>query len=270
MSIASAQTAQTASLPELPNIVGLLAQYFHGTPMAHFLHTWESVIYSLFVILFLMVIVLLSTRKMSTRPHFLQNLLEMYVSGVDSFVGTVLGKKGREFTPFIGTLFVYILLSNCLGLIPFFKSPSADLSMTFAIAVIVFCYVQSIACREYGFFGYVDHLMGSPRGFIAITLILPLFMFFLHLIGELIKPISLSLRLRSIVWGDEVLLGLLASWGIKGVAILFINYILVVIASVIQAVVFSMLTLVYLAIILCHDEENHKEEIKEENVLLKQ
>lgn len=269
MSIESTQSVTSSSLPELPNIVGLLARYFHGTAIGHFFHTWESVIYSLFVIIFLLIVVVCSTRKMAIRPHFLQNLMEIYVSGVDSFVCTVLGKKGREFTPFIGTLFIYILLSNIIGLIPFLKSPTADLSMTFALAIIVFCYVQSIACREYGFFGYVDHLMGSPRGFIAITLILPLFMFFLHLIGELIKPVSLSLRLRSIIWGDEVLLGLLSSWGIKGVAILFINYILVLIASMIQAVVFSMLTLVYLAIILSHDEESHIEEIKKEEVVLK-
>lgn len=72
MSIESTQTATSSSLPELPNIVGLLARYFHGTAIGHFFHTWESVIYSLFVIIFLLIVVACSTRKMAIRPHFFQ------------------------------------------------------------------------------------------------------------------------------------------------------------------------------------------------------
>jgi len=80
----------------------------------------------------------------------------------------------------------------------------------------------------------------------AFTLIMPAFMLVLHIVSELVRPISLSLRLRSNVYGDDVILALFASWGIKdGFLWLFPNFILVMLTSAIQAAVFSLLTLVY-------------------------
>ena len=77
----------------------------------------------------------------------------------------------------------------------------------------------------------------------------------MHVISELVRPISLSLRLRSNIWGDDILLAVLAGFGLKGVPLLLFNMILVIIASIVQAVVFTLLTTIYFALILVHEKD---------------
>jgi len=79
-------------------------------------------------------------------------------------------------------------------------------------------------------------------------------MFFLHIISELIRPISLSLRLRSNIWGDDMLLAVLAGFGLKAVTLLFFNTLLTILAAVVQACVFCLLTTIYFALVLTHEE----------------
>ena len=146
----------------------------------------------------------------------MQAAFEVIAEGLDNFVCGIMGPKGRKYTPFVGTLFIYILLMNLSGLIPFIKASTASWSTTLALALCVFFYVQYTAIRELGFLGYLDHLAGKQRGALAFTVIMPLFMLILHVLTELIRPISLSLRLRGNIWGDETLIALLSGFGIKG------------------------------------------------------
>lgn len=250
------QPNSMAEHPEFPNFIGLMAERYQGSAFGHFLLTWESTIYSLLVITLLTTAAYFATRKRQLIPGRLQSAAEIFVTTVDDFVCSVLGPKGRKYSPFIGTLFIYILAMNYIGLVPLFKSPTADWSVTLGLAIIVFVYVQYTALKELGFFGYADHLMGKPRGILALSVILPIFLLALHLLGELIRPLSLSLRLRSNVWGDDMLLALLASGGLKALPVLFINTVLVCLFAFIQAVIFSLLTTVYFALILVHDEEH--------------
>jgi F-type H+-transporting ATPase subunit a len=248
------------SAHELPNIIGLLAELNERNAFGHFLHQWESAIYALLVIGLLTTAASFATRKREIIPGRLQSGAEFLVSFVDDFVISILGPRGHKFTPFVGTIFLYILSMNYIGLVPFFKSPSSDLSTTVSLALIVFFYVQYTALAELGFIGYVDHLMGNPRAttfFTAIfTILMAIFMFCLHVIAELVRPISLSLRLRSNVYGDDIILGLFASWGLKGIILLAPNFILVLLTSTIQAAVFSILTLVYFSLVMKHDTEH--------------
>ena len=115
--------------------------------------------------------------------------------------------------------------------------------------------MQYTALRELGFLGYLDHLAGKPRGVIAATVIFPVFMFVLHIITELIRPLSLSLRLRGNIWGDEMLIAVLSRFGVAGLPLLFFNMAMTVLTAVIQAVVFCLLTTIYLALVLDHEEE---------------
>ena len=112
--------------PELPNILTFLEHLFKGTPAEAFLRTWENVIFSLVVVCFLAIISFLSTRKKNIIPGRAQSLLELFVGLVDDFVCGILGPQGRKFTPFIGTLFIYILSMNLIGLVPFMKSSTAS------------------------------------------------------------------------------------------------------------------------------------------------
>ncbi|MCX5704524.1 MAG: F0F1 ATP synthase subunit A, partial [Candidatus Omnitrophica bacterium] len=79
---------------------------------------------------------------------------------------------------------------------------------------------------------------------------------FIEIISELVRPISLSLRLRSNIWGDDMLLGVLAGFGLTGVPLIVFSYFIAIIASVVQAVVFCLLTTIYFALVLTQEEES--------------
>ncbi len=239
---------------ELPNLVTLLAHKSGQSNFAKGLYLWENVIFSLIVVCIISLIAYLASRRRKLVPDRLQNACEAFVGGIDDFVCGILGHKGRKYTPFIGTLFIYIIFMNLFGLIPFMKSPTSSWSTTLALAICVFIYVQYSAIRELGFLGYLDHMMGRPRGFLAFSVFVPLMMFFLHIISELVRPISLSLRLRSNIWGDDMLLAVLSGLGLAGIPLLVFSSLLAILASIVQAVVFSLLSTIYFALVLVHEE----------------
>lgn len=240
--------------PELPDFLLFLADKFKGNVFFKYLYSWEHTAYSLIIVILLSLLVFLASRKRSFIPERLQNAFEIFAEGIDGFVCSILGRKGRKYTPFIGTLFIYILFMNLSGLVPFIKSSTTSWSTTFALAICVFIYVQYTAVKELGFLGYLDHLAGKPRGGIAFSFVIPFLMLLLHIIAELIRPLSLSLRLRSNVWGDDILLAVLANFGIKGLPLLFFNMLMAVLTAVVQAVVFCLLSTIYFALILREED----------------
>ena len=243
---------------ELPNLVTLIADLFHKAPWTEYLIAWENVFFSGVISIALIAVSYLATRKSSMIPGRLQAAIEIFVGGVDDFICGILGPQGRKYVPFIGTLFIYILTMNLIGLVPFMKSSTASWSTTLALALCVFCYLQYTAFKELGLRGYLDHLMGKPRGIVALSVVIPILMLFMEIISELVRPISLSLRLRSNIWGDDLLLGVLAGFGLTGVPLIIFSSFLAIIASVVQAVVFCLLTTIYFALVLTQDEVTEK------------
>ena len=239
---------------ELPNLVTLISDGLKGSPWAQKLVAWENVIFSLLLVSVLSLLAILCSRKKRQVPGRAQNVAEVLAGGLDDFICGILGPQGRRYTPFIGTLFIYILSMNLFGIIPLMKSPTSSWSTTLALALCVFVYVQYSAFKQNGFLGYIDHLMEKPRGFLAFSVVIPLLMFCLHVMGELVKPISLSLRLRSNVWGDDMLLAIMAKFGLVGIPMLFFNTLLAIIAGLVQAVVFCLLTTIYFALVMPHEE----------------
>ena len=239
---------------ELPNLVTLAAQHFKGTRIEEYLSSWENIIFSVLALILISAIAYLASRKITLIPSRLQGAFELFVFAIDDFVCGIMGPKGRAFTPFVGTLFIYILFMNLFGLIPFMKSPTTSWSITLALAITVFIYVQYAGLKELGFLGYIDHMLGKPRGVMAFSIVMPLMMLFLHIVSELVRPISLSLRLRSNIWGDDMLISLTAGFGLKGVPLLLFNSFLAILASVVQAAVFCLLTTIYFALVVTHEE----------------
>lgn len=242
------------TLPELPNIVNFLAEKIKNPAISNFLKTWINIIFSLIISCILISIAFIAARKKKTIPSRFQCAVETFVSGVDGFVCGILGSKGRRFTPFIGTLFIYIITMNLSSLIPFLKASTTSWSVTLALALVAFVYIQYTAFKELGVLGYIDSMMERPRGIIAFSVVIPLLMLFIHIISELVKPISLSLRLRSNVWGDDVLLAIMAGFGIGGLPLLLFNTILTIVAGIVQAVVFSLLVTIYIAMVMPEEE----------------
>jgi F-type H+-transporting ATPase subunit a len=214
----------------------------------------EDLLFSLIIITGLVSVSFFACRRKALVPGRMQNVAEIVFGGIDDFICGILGPKGRNYTPFIGTLFLYILCMNLAGLVPGMKSPTANWSVTLALALCVFIYVQYSGIRELGFLGYVDHLFGRPRGIVAFSVFIPVLMFFIHIVSELIRPISLSLRLRSNIWGEDMLIGVLSGFGLKAVPLIVFSMGIIIIGAVVQALVFSLLTTIYFALVLTHEE----------------
>jgi len=244
---------EAAAQPELPNIISLVAGLFKDTAFAKFLIFWESVIFSIFAACVILILAYIACRKRKMIPGRLQNVAEIYVSSIEELVCGIIGPKGKKYTAFIGTLFIYIIFMNFLGLVPLFKSSTANLSTTIALSLCVFVYVQYTALKELGLFGYIDHLAAKPRGGLALSIVMPVLIFAVHLLSELIKPLILSLRLYGNIWGDDVLIAVVSGFGIGWLPILFIGTMLAVLTAVVQAVVFCMLSTVYFALVMAEE-----------------
>lgn len=251
---------------KFPNIVTYLSALFPHAPWVEFLHHWEIQFFAFLIAGFLCLVAWLATRKPKMVPDGLQNVVEMLVSSLHDFIVGILGEKnGRKYLPFLGTLFVYIWIMNLSGLIPGFEAPTASLNTTFALAITVFLYCQWVGLRSLGIKGYVDHLMGSPRdltSWLLVPLMLPI-----HVLGELAKPISLSCRLFGNIFGEDMLLVAFVSLGVTTLA--FANLpigipfqlpflFLALLTGTLQALVFTVLSTIYLLLMLPHDD--HHEE----------
>ncbi len=266
-------------IPELPNVITVLSERWHGHPAIAWLHHWENLVFSLLVAVFLSLIAWRYARRPCTIPGGGQNLLELLVEGIDNFVHGIIGPTWRAHTPFIGTLFLYIWIMNLSGLVPGMKSATASLNTTIGLALAVFVYVQWFRIRTLGLPAYLHHMAGSPNFddlkaapvwlkpiMLVIKLGVSALLFVLELVGEVIKPASLSLRLAFNVFAEDVLLAVLAGLGIAaGVALhspigiplqLFVVP-LVLIFSTVQALVFCLLSSVYIALMVPHEAHQH-------------
>lgn len=257
-------------------VLSILAKLGHGTPWGDFIHHYEIILFSMFVALVLAFIAFLATRAPKLIPGPLQNVVEAVVETVYTQIVDILGPKyGPRYVPFLGSLFIYILAMNLFGIVPLMEAPTSNLNVTLALALTVFVYVQFTAIRELGPLGYLDHLAGQPRTIMDWGLV-PL-LFPIHVLGELAKPVSLSCRLFGNIFGEDMLLvgfatlgiGALAAMGLGalpfGLPIHFIFLFLALLTSVVQALVFAMLSTIYFLLMLPHDHAHeHGHEHAEE------
>jgi F-type H+-transporting ATPase subunit a len=250
---------------ELPNLITVLNEYvFGGTSVGDFLHHWENAIFSLLIVVLLVAVARFASRNPQLIPRGLQNAVELVLEALENFIIGVIGPHGRKFVPFLGTLFLYIFCSNLAGLIPFMKAPTANVNQTIALALCVFLYVQFTALKENGIVGFLRHLMGEPKSGIQwafVPLMLPI-----HIIGEFAKPLSLSVRLFGNVTGEDILILIFVGLGVGllsfshlpiGIPLQLPFIFLAILTSFIQALVFMLLSTVYFAMVLPHEEESH-------------
>ncbi len=215
-----------------------------------------------FIVLVIALLFILATRKINRLPQGKgQTLLELFVGGLIDFFGGILGEHGKKYVPFVGSFFIFILFLNYLGLIPGFQSPTADLNTTLALGISAVIGVHIIAIKENGLVGYLKHFIGDPPWLGPL-------MFPLHIIGEIARAGSLAIRLFGNIFGEEsviinlTLLGLaipaiagLIPWMPVQVPMLFFG----LFGGFLQALVFSILTSIYIVTFLEHDEEHGAE-----------
>ncbi len=244
----------------LPSLVYYLEYYLH----TGWLEQWVNVIYAFVTAIILVILAQVAYRKREMMPGPFQNGVEMVVEGLYNFFHSILGKDAKRYTPFLGTLFVYILINNWMGMIPLGHSPSTSLNITLSLALLVFFYAQWTGIRRLGVLGYLDHLAGQPRD--VITGVMVILMFPLHIIGELAKPMSLALRLFGNITGEDTLIAVFVGMGIAitpfiadfvGIPLQTPFYFLGLLLSTVQALVFALLSTIYILLMLPHEEHEH-------------
>jgi F-type H+-transporting ATPase subunit a len=252
---------------ELPNWIHLAYLALGGEGAApawiRVLYHFEDLFFALLAAGLIILVVRLGTRRMALIPGRAQTLIEMFIDGFSGFILGILGPGGKPYVPFLGTLFLYIWFMNLIGLVPLMKSPTSALSTTAALAICVFLYVQSIGIRRLGIVNYLRHLAGDPQDAVGWAMV-PL-MFPMHVIGELARPVSLSLRLFGNILGEDLLIGVFAGLGVAILAFLKLPIgvplhlpfvLLALLMSTVQALVFTLLSTIYIMQMLPHEEEH--------------
>jgi F-type H+-transporting ATPase subunit a len=198
-----------------------------------------------------------------------RNIAELLVQLVVALSDQIIGKQGRKYVPYFGTFFIFILLSNLLGLLPGFAPPTGNLNTTLGLALCSFVGYNIIGVREQGV-AYLKHFVGpmttlpggtfvSKLAFVPVLLISVIFFLILELFSHIFRPVSLSLRLFGNMMGDHEVIGAFISLTKVGIPVAF--YAMGTLVSVIQAFVFTLLSMIYVALAISHghDEEHGTE-----------
>jgi F-type H+-transporting ATPase subunit a len=191
------------------------------------------------VAIIVLLIAKFATKSLRAVPTGTQNVMEGYVGGVIAMGTDVLGEaNARKYLPLIATLGMFIFVSNVIGIIPGFESPTSNINITLTLASVVFFYYNYEGIRENGFVKYFAHFMGPVKALAPL-------MFPIEIVSHISRIISLSFRLFGSIRGDDMFLWvllMLTPWLLPLPA-----FFLLTVMGVLQTFVFMILTFVYLA-----------------------
>lgn len=216
---------------------------------------WAYGLNALVAALTLAVLGFFAARNVQRVPGRLQNFFEWALDGLRTLYGSILGDQVNRHLPFLLALFFYILFCNLIEFIPGFHAPTSNLSITLGLALMVFVYVQYTGIRVKGILGYLRHFLGP------LLALAPLFII-IEVVGELAKPISLSMRLYGNIFGEDVINDLVTrslALPTKVIPIQFVVYLLQLFTAILQAFIFTLLTSAYISIMSAHHGDDHDE-----------
>ena len=242
----------------------------HGEAEPPPLITWDvsitNTILTMWIISVLMVVtLLLLTRKRDMIPGRAQNAIEALYDGLQGFGLSLGGPRAKPYIPLFVTLFIYILASNWSGLLPFvgrielFRAPTSDVNITIGLALVSFAIFHIEGVRALGVGGYLSKFfpVGEFRQGIGAGII-AMFVGIIELMLEFVKPLTLSMRLFGNIYGGEVALGVILALTVAFIPVAL--YGLEVMLNAVQALIFSVLTLMFiLAAIEGHEEHAEHE-----------
>ncbi|MFN2426703.1 MAG: F0F1 ATP synthase subunit A [Candidatus Binatia bacterium] len=177
-----------------------------------------------------------------------RNLAELLVGGIDTMARNTLGAGGGPFVALFGSFFVFIFVCNLMGLLPGFAPATGDFNITFALGVFSFLAFTVVGIRSQGFSNYIKHFAG-PIWWLAPLL------FPIELIGNLVRPASLGMRLFGNMTGDHLVLEVFTDLTKLIIPVIF--YFLGAFVSLIQAFVFTLLSMVYMSLAMGHGHDEH-------------
>jgi F-type H+-transporting ATPase subunit a len=223
----------------------------HGFTWLGGLPVPENVATAALVAVLLIVFAVVVYRRLAATESAIQpddgvtarNVAEVFVEGIAGLAEGVIGHGATKYVPLLGTFFVFILVSNLLGLVPGFTPPTSDFNITLGLGAVSFLAYHVFGAREHGL-AYVKQFLG-PMLFLA-----PL-MLVVELFSHLFRPISLGIRLYANMFADHKVIEIFTSLTTFVVPVVF--YVLGAFVSVVQAFVFTMLSAIYIALAVSHD-----------------
>ena len=203
---------------------------FHIGPVA----INDAVITTWIIMALLALFSILVTRRLQLQPGPLQTALEGSLGAIDDAVRAVLPGQADKVLPFLTTLWLFLIVANLSGVIPGVHAPTGHLSTTAALAILVFLSVHWYGIRSEGLKNYLAHYLRPT------PLLLPF-----HIISEITRTVALAVRLFGNIMSLEMaaLLILLVAGFLAPVPILMLH----IIEALVQAYIFGMLALIYIA-----------------------
>lgn len=219
---------------------------------------WVHVNGAILVFLTILLVSIIARRRISGKQNellipskklSLVGMVDILVDSLHSMVVGTLGHHGEKHFPFIASLFIFVLLSNLMGLLPLSESPSANLNTTLALGAAAFLYYNVQGILEHGPVGYAKHfLMGLGIMGVPIALF--------EILSHVLRPFTLGLRLMLNLKIDHLLagsFGQLCQWVLPVPLLLF-----GVVVCTIQAFLFATLTSVYIQMATEHEEHGEQ------------
>ncbi len=195
-----------------------------------------TIVFTWLVMVFLVLIAWLAMRRLSVEPPLSrwQNLLEIVVTYMRDQIREITRQDSDRYLPFLGTLFLFISVSNLLSIVPGYYPPTASLSTTAALAVCVFFAVPIYGIAQQGLVGYLKHY-SQPS----------VFMVPFHIIGELSRTLSLAVRLFGNIMSGTMIIAILLL--ITPLFVPIVLQVLGLLIGLVQAYIFAVLATVYIA-----------------------
>jgi F-type H+-transporting ATPase subunit a len=211
---------------------------------------WYTVMFILACIFSLALVWILKGRLSEDEPANGQQVLETGVQSIRDLLLDNVGPRGLAYLPVVATFAVLILVSNLMGLFPGLMSPTASTSVTFALGISSFVYYNYVGIHENGLAGHLKHFAG-PIPWLALL------MFPIELISNLVRPMSLGVRLFGNLFGDEQILatisGLVPWWLPMAVLIMPLS----LFVAFMQTFIFTLLSILYIAEVTHHEGDEH-------------
>lgn len=217
-----------------------------------------SIIMSWIVMAVVIIPLTIAARRLKEIPTGAQNVLEFAIEGLTSFAMGIGGPGAKRFITFFLACFLFIVVSNWSGLIPGvgrvheFRAPTSDVNVTVGLALVAFVYFHYQGVRALGIGGYLGKfftLKGGPIG---------LFVGVLEFFLEIVKPITLAMRLFGNIYGGELALTVMTTITLAFIPVAL--YGLELFVGLMQGIIFSVLVLVFTMLAMeGHHEEGHDE-----------
>ena len=220
-------------------LIGLVGMPPQARPWANFV-TMQLLVAAIIIVLF----ALLRPRLSPDRPGNLQHTYEMVYEFLTGQADEQVGHEGHRYVAYFGTIFIFILFSNLIGVIPGLEAPTMVPSVPAGCAIATFCYYNIVGVQANGIGNYLKHFAG-PMPLLA-PLMIPI-----ELVSHLARPLSLTIRLFANMYAGEQVTMVFLKLTFLFVPAIFMG--LHVFVSFLQAYIFMLLTMMYVAGAVSHE-----------------